>query len=81
MQARALLGEELADGRVVAERREQLDVVLPDVEEHGVDALLGDRLPVHEGHGEVALVERDRGVDVGDRDADVVNAAEHRPRV
>src|SRR5438046_1849975 len=32
VQARALLGQELADGRVLAERREQLDVVLADVE-------------------------------------------------
>src|SRR3954447_18616322 len=39
VQAGALLGQELADGRVLAERREQLDVVLPDVEQHGLDAL------------------------------------------
>ena len=48
VQARALLGEELAHGRVRAERREQLDVVLADVEQHRLDALLGDDLAVGE---------------------------------
>ena len=32
------------------ERREQLDVALADVEQHGLDALLRDRLAVHERH-------------------------------
>ena len=48
VQPRAALGEELADRRVVVERREQLDVVLADVEQRRLDALRRHRLAVHE---------------------------------
>ena len=51
MQAGAALGEELA--RPACRRasgREQLDVVLADVEQHGLDALLGHGLAVDERH-------------------------------
>ena len=50
VQARAALGQEAADRRVVGERRQQLDVALADVEQRGLDALLCDRLAVHERH-------------------------------
>ena len=43
VQAGAVLGQELADRRVGAERPQQLDVVLADVEQHRLDALLGRR--------------------------------------
>ena len=59
------------------ERSEQLDVVLADVEQRGLDALPVERLAVHDAHAEIALVERERGVEVVDRDADVVDPAEH----
>ena len=39
VQPRAALGEELADRRVVVERREQLDVVLAHVQQRGLDTL------------------------------------------
>ena len=63
------------------ERREQLHVALADVEQRGLDALLGDRLAVHERHAVGVAVEGDRRVEVLDRDPDVVDAAEHAGRV
>src|SRR5918996_4493172 len=44
VQARAARGEEAADRGVLAKRTQQLDVVLADVEQHGLDALLVDHL-------------------------------------
>src|SRR4051794_29457840 len=79
VQARALLGQELPDRRVLAERREELDVVLADVEQHGLDALGLDGLAVDELDREVALVELERGVEVLDGDADVIDAGQHPP--
>ena len=73
MQARPALGEELADRRVVAERREQLDVRVADAQQRSLDALLGDRLAVLERHLEDLAVELDRGVEILDGDADVVD--------
>ena len=54
-------------------------MVLADVEQHRLDALLGDRLAMHDGHPVGPLVERERRVEVGDGDADVVDPAEHGP--
>ena len=51
-----------------------------DVEQRRLDALFGDRLAVGERHRERALIERERGVEVGDGDADVVDQPEHRAR-
>ena len=48
VQARALAGEELADGGVGAERPQQLDVAVADVEQDRLDALRLDRLAVRE---------------------------------
>jgi hypothetical protein len=77
VQAGPLLGQELADRRVRPERRQQLDVVLADVQQHGFDALLGHRLAVYDLHPVRLLVERDRRVEILDGDADVVDPAEH----
>ena len=44
VQAGPVLREELAHGGVAAERREQLHVVLADVEQHRLNALLRDYL-------------------------------------
>ena len=73
------LARNLPTGVSVAERREQLHVVLADVEQHRLDALLGDHLAVHQLHAVGGRVELERRVEVGDGDADVVDAAEHRP--
>ncbi len=49
VQAGAAGGEELAHGRVVAERHEQLDMALAHLDEHRLDALLGHDLAVLDG--------------------------------
>jgi hypothetical protein len=77
VQAGPALGEEAPDRRVVAQRAQQLDVVLADVEQHGLDALVGHGLPVHDGHPVRRLVQRDGGVQVGDGDPDVIDPLEH----
>ncbi len=48
VQARAPCVEELADRGVGAERAQQLDVALADVEQYRLDALRLDRLAVRE---------------------------------
>ncbi len=73
VEPRAALGEEPADRRVVRERAQQLDVVLADVEQHRLDALLGHGLAVDDRHAVRPLVQRERGVEVRDGDADVVD--------
>jgi len=77
VKAGAASREELADGRVRCERPQELDVALADAEEHGLDALLLDDLAVLERQAEPVAVERDRLVEVVDRDAYVVDASEH----
>ena len=71
------LGEEAADRRVAGERRQQLDVAVADVQQRGLDALLRDRLAVHQRHAVRVAMNGDRGVEVDDRNADVVDAPEH----
>ena len=77
MQARAPRGEELPHRRVLGQGLQQLHMAFADVEQHGLDALLRDRLAVHERHAVRTGVEVDRGLEVGDRNPDVVDAAEH----
>src|SRR3954462_5052273 len=79
MQAGAPRGQEAPHGRVLGQRREQLDVALAHVEQHGLDALPRDGLTVRERHAVGPGVELDRRLEVGDRDPDVVDAAEHPP--
>ena len=52
-------------------------MAVADVEQDRLDALRLDRLAVGELHLEALLVERDRGVEVIDSDADVVDPSEH----
>jgi hypothetical protein len=52
-------------------------VVLADVEQDRLHPLLLDHLAVHQRHLVGVLVERDGGVEVLDRDTDVVNPGEH----
>ena len=78
---RPALGEELPDRRLRAERPEQLDAAAADAHRHGLDALVGDRLALLELGAEEALVALDGLVEVGDRDAEVVDAGRgHRRR-
>src|SRR5581483_8812585 len=67
--------EEPADGRVLAESREQLHPVAADPHRGGLDALLVDALPVLEPAAEEPLVGGHRVVEVVHGDADVVNSA------
>lgn len=75
VHARAALGEELADGRVFAGGREQLDAVRAD--EHGgsLNALLGDRRTVLQLGAEKARVRVECLVEVVDGDTEVMDAA------
>jgi hypothetical protein len=54
-------------------------VGVADVEEGRVDALLDHRLAVHQRHAEPILVDRKRGVDRFDGDADVVDGRQLHP--
>ena len=69
------LCEELADGRVVAERGEQLDPARADADGRRLDALLLDALAMLDAAAEEPLVRSHRLVEVRDRDADVMDAA------
>ena len=80
VQARAVALQELADGRVRAERPQQLDVALADAEQHGLDALLLDGLAVLHGHAEPLRVERDGLVEVLHGHSDVIDPPEHGPQ-
>ena len=55
-------------------------MVLADVEQHGLDALLLDDLAMRDGHAVGLLVQGDRGVEILDGDADVVDPGEHPGR-
>src|SRR5258708_37193652 len=77
VQARPALGQELADRGLRSQRREQLEVPIPDVEERRVYALGLDRLAMHERHPERVAVEREGRVDVLDGDPDMVDSSEH----
>ena len=74
VEARSSLGEEPADRRVRPERGEQLDPRRTDEERRRLDALLVDALAVLERRAEEGDVQRDRGVEVVDGDADVVDS-------
>lgn len=80
MHPRPALGDELADGRVRAERREQLDSVVADAQRGSFDALMLDARPVLECRAEEALVGRDRRVEVGDRDTEMMNSLRRHER-
>src|SRR2546423_3185062 len=80
VHAGATAGEELADGRVVAGRGEQLDATCADADRRGLDALVRDGLAVLELGPEEPRVGREGLVQIGDRDSEVVDPARrHRP--
>src|SRR5262249_61360475 len=64
-----------ATGRAGAEGGGRSAVTVADVEKTRLDALRGDRLAVGERHLEAPFVEGNRGVDVLDRDSDVVDSS------
>ena len=69
------LVEELADGRVLAERREQLHTVRADPERRSLDTLLGNGLAALERRAEQPLVGRNRLVEILDGDAEMMDSA------
>src|SRR5436190_11651944 len=75
MHPRAALRKELPDRGLLTERGEQLDAVLAHPQRRRLDALVGHGLPVLEARPEEPLVGRDRLVEVGDRDAEMMDSA------
>ena len=71
----AARGEEPADGRVVAERREQLDPAAADEHRRRLDALVGHRRAVLELGAEQPRVRPERLVEILDGDAEMMDAA------
>ena len=67
-------GDEAADGRIVAGRRHELDATLADEQRCRLDPLLGVRLAVLEACSEERLVRRDRLVEIGDGDPEMMDA-------
>ena len=80
MHAFAASGEEPTDRRVGTERAEELDVGRADAEQHLVDALMLDALAMRGLDAEGSAVLLDRGFQVLDRDADVIDLAEQHVR-
>lgn len=66
-------GEEPPHRRVVAERCEELDAAPADAKRGRFDTLLLDAGTLLEATAEAALVRRHRLVEIGDRDADVMD--------
>ena len=75
MHPRAAPCEEAANGRVVVRRCHELDATDAEEERRCLHSLLPEWLAMLELGAEELLVRRDRLVEVGHREADVVNAA------
>jgi len=67
------LREEAADRRVFAERLEQLHSTVADADRRGFDTLIWHRRSVLDPSAEQPLVCRERGVEVLDRDPQVMD--------
>jgi len=63
------LGQKLADRRLLAERGQELDATSADGQRGRLDALCGNGLAMLEAGAEDPLIDRDRLVEVLDRDA------------
>jgi hypothetical protein len=72
---RAALCEEAADGRVLAERAQQLEPALADADGRRLDALLLDARALLDAGAEETLVRVERTVEILDREADVMDRA------
>lgn len=83
VHARAAVGEEPADGRVFAERAQELEPARSDADRRSLDSLLLDTRPVLESGAEQALVGSERAVQVLDRETDVMYRARrlHPPAI
>jgi hypothetical protein len=67
VHSRSSLLEEAADGRVLAERFEQLDTTFPDSDRRGPDTLIVDRRAMLDPRAEQTLIGRESRVEVLDR--------------
>ena len=74
VHARPTAREEPPDRRVLAERRDELHPALAHPHRRRLDTLLVDTLAMLEPAAEETLVRRDGLVEIGDRDADVMDA-------
>jgi len=74
VDARATLGEESTDGRVFGERGEQLDPACSEKHGSRLDALIGNDIAVLELATKQRRVGRDRIVEVGHRNAEMVDS-------
>ena len=75
MHAGTAVRDELPDRRVVSERCEQLDAAPADAHGCRLDALVLDASSMLELTAEEAFVRRDGLVEIGDREADVMDPA------
>ena len=73
VHAGAAAREETGHRRVVVRRGDELDPALADEHRRGLHTLLLERLPVLEPRVEEALVRRDRLVEIGHGDAEVMD--------
>jgi hypothetical protein len=80
VHARPATSEEAADRSVLAGREEELDAAVADEQRGGLDTLFGERVPMLHRRAEEALVGRDRLVEIGDGDADVMDSAQGHAR-
>jgi hypothetical protein len=71
----AAIREEATDGRVLAERAQQLEPALADADGRGLDALLLHARALLEPCAEQALVRIERAVEILDRETDVMHGA------
>ena len=84
VQPAAALGDEPGDLGILAGAAQQLDARLADLEHHRLDTVALDHLAVSRGTPGEAPVHLDRGLEVGNGDADVIDLVErcgHRVRV
>src|SRR5438309_131166 len=72
MHPRTPVGEKFADGRVVAQRRQQLDLGFAHLQKGRRQPILLIARAVRELGPKKRRIELDRGLEVGDRNADVV---------
>ena len=78
MHSGAAAREKAPDGRIVARRRDELEAALADEHRRRFDTLLAERLAVLEPCVEKALVRRDRLVEIGHRNAEMMDLTHPR---
>jgi hypothetical protein len=72
---------EATDRSVLARGRHELDAAIADEHRGCLDTLVDERLPALEAGTEERLVRRDRLVEIGDGDAEVVDASHARDAI